>query len=94
MGLVIGNSLVTGAIYALMALGLVVVYKTTKVFNFAHGMFSGLCGYLAYQSAVVWDLPFPVSVLLAVAAGTVIGFTVADLRRRAAARCTLGCTIY
>ncbi|MCB0994271.1 MAG: hypothetical protein KDB21_04205, partial [Acidimicrobiales bacterium] len=54
--LVSGISL--GAIYALIALGFVVIYKATSVFNFAQGGFVLLGTYLTYQYAVDWDLPF------------------------------------
>lgn len=61
--LVSGISL--GAIYALIALGFVVIYKATSVFNFAQG-FVLLGTYLTYQYAVDWDLPFYVGMLLAI----------------------------
>jgi branched-chain amino acid transport system permease protein len=54
-----------GAIYALIALGFVIVYRATKVINFAQGELVLLGAYLAYafnQTA----LPFAVSVALAV----------------------------
>lgn len=47
-----------GAIYALIALGFVVIYKATNVFNFAQGGFVLLGAYLTYQYAVGWDIPF------------------------------------
>ena len=31
------NGLMSGAIYALIALGIIAVYKATRVVNFAHG---------------------------------------------------------
>lgn len=37
-----------GAVYAIMALGMALVYGVTKVFNFAYGSFFSLGGYLAW----------------------------------------------
>ncbi|MBU2667181.1 ABC transporter permease [Actinoplanes bogorensis] len=79
MGLVIINSLVTGAIYALTALGVVMVYKTTRVFNFAHGILSGLCGYVAYQVTVIWGMPFLLGVVTAVLLGAALGYLMEKL---------------
>src|SRR3989442_9917456 len=54
-----------GAVYALIALGFVIVYKATQVINFAQGELVLLGAYLVYafnQTA----LPFAASVALAV----------------------------
>src|ERR1700759_1896083 len=42
------NGLVTGAFYALMALGLSLILNLSGVINFAHGGFLAVGGYLAY----------------------------------------------
>ncbi|MFY9640631.1 MAG: branched-chain amino acid ABC transporter permease [Rhodomicrobium sp.] len=42
------NGLVTGAFYALMALGLSLILNLTGVINFAHGGFLAIGGYIAY----------------------------------------------
>ena len=41
--------LVTGSIYAVTASGLVVTYKSTGVFNFAHGAVGMVMAYLYWQ---------------------------------------------
>jgi branched-subunit amino acid ABC-type transport system permease component len=76
---IILNSIVSGALYTITALGLVAVYKTTRVFNFAHGLLSGFCGYVAYQVIVPWKMPFVVGVVAAVAVGACIGFAMERL---------------
>ena len=38
-----------GAIYALVGLGLVIIYKATHVLNFAHGALMMTGAYLTYQ---------------------------------------------
>jgi len=44
--------LITGAVYAIAASGLVVTYATSGIFNFAHGALGMFCAY------VYWDLRF------------------------------------
>lgn len=46
-----------GALLALIALGLVLVYKSTDVINFAHGEFMVLGGFVGYQM-MIWLEPF------------------------------------
>lgn len=47
------NGLMAGAIYALIALGIVAVYKATRVVNFAHGYLILMGAYLYYQFGVL-----------------------------------------
>lgn len=63
------NGLSGGAIYALIALGFVIVFKATEVVNFAHGSLVVLGGYVVYL-ANKQGIPFVLSVLIgALAAG-------------------------
>lgn len=43
------NGLGTGAVFGLLALGFVIIYKATEVVNFAHGSLALFGGYLAFQ---------------------------------------------
>ena len=45
---VITSGLTNGSVYALMAVGLTLVYGVTKAFNFAYGSFFNLGGYFAW----------------------------------------------
>lgn len=47
------NGLMSGAIYALIALGIVAVYKATRVVNFAHGYVIMMGAYFYYTFAVI-----------------------------------------
>ena len=47
------NGVMAGAIYALIALGIVAVYKATRVVNFAHGYVIMIGAYLYYTFAVL-----------------------------------------
>lgn len=48
--------LFTGSIYGLGAMGLVLTYKTTGVFNFAYGAVAMFCGYVYWQLHDSWHL--------------------------------------
>lgn len=68
-----------GAIYALICLGFVVIYRATGVINFAQGGFVVLGGYLTHQLAAVMGVPFWLSVALAMAAVAVVGLALERL---------------
>ncbi len=59
------SGVATGAVYALIALGFVIIYKATGTFNFAQGGFVLLGAYLTYQFAGEWELPFGISFVAA-----------------------------
>src|ERR1700734_4107501 len=75
-GYLIMTGITTGALYALVALGITVVYKATHAVNFAHGDLFMICGFIAYTFHVMWGLPYVVSLVLAVMAGFAIGAVV------------------
>ena len=61
------NGLSLGSIYALLALGFVVIFKATEVVNFAHGSILALGAYAISRFAFNSHLNFYLSVLLGVA---------------------------
>ncbi|MCW2543917.1 MAG: transporter related protein [Frankiales bacterium] len=61
-----------GAMYALQALGIVLVYKTSRVFNFSTGAIGLSCAYLA-STLTSHGVPVVIALLLSVALGVVIG---------------------
>jgi sulfate-transporting ATPase len=61
-----------GAMYALQALGIVIVYKTSRVFNFATGAIGLSCAYAA-SSLVSHGVPGLVALPIVVVLGIVIG---------------------
>lgn len=65
-----------GAIYALVALGFVLVYKATTVVNFAHGSFLMLAAYLAVTLLVRVDLPFLAGLAIIVVAMALLGIAI------------------
>ena len=59
------NGLSLGAIYALGAVGLTLVYGILKLVNFAHGDFLTFGAYMAYLVNVTWGLPLALGILFA-----------------------------
>lgn len=72
----VATGISTGALYALVALGIVVIYKATKVVNFAHGEMFMLGGYFAYTFHVMLGWPYLPSFALAVALAFGVGIAV------------------
>jgi len=70
---------VTGAAIGLVAIGLVLIYKSSRVFNFAAGEFVTLGAFGAYIGIHVLHLPYLAAALIGVAAGTVAGLVVERL---------------
>ncbi|MCV3210050.1 branched-chain amino acid ABC transporter permease [Mesorhizobium sp. YC-39] len=62
------NAVSLGGVYALLALGLAIVFSIVGLINFAHGELMTLSGY-ALLAALVFGLPFPLAVLVAVSCG-------------------------
>ncbi len=53
---IVVNGILTGGVYALMALAIVIIYKSSSVFNFAHGSLVALSSFLLWQLIVDWQL--------------------------------------
>lgn len=68
------NGIATGAIYALVALGIVLIYKATEVLNFAHGDILVFAAFSAWALMSWWGLPFWAALLLAAAAVGVLSY--------------------
>ena len=81
--------LTTGSIYGLTAVGLVLTYKASGVFNFAQGALVSVAAFLFYTLYVNDNLPWPVcAAIVVLGAGTVMGL-VLELLTRSIARATL-----
>jgi branched-subunit amino acid ABC-type transport system permease component len=75
--------LTTGAVYALAALGLVLTYRTSGVFNFGHGAIGMFATYLFYS--LRQHMPTAVAILLAVlVVAPLMGVVIDQLFRRIA----------
>jgi neutral amino acid transport system permease protein len=67
------NGLSLGAIYALGAVGLTLVYGILKLVNFAHGDFLTFGAYMAYLVNVTWGAPLVVAVFWAMITTALLG---------------------
>ena len=70
--LVIGT--ISGAAYGLVALGLVLIYKSSGVFNFAQGEFGTVAVYTLYL--LHFPVPYGIALLGAIAVATLFGLVV------------------
>lgn len=70
------NGLVVGSIYSLVALGFVIIYKATKVVNFAQGELVLVGAYICFSLTVQFQLPFLVSFLLTLGFSVVLGLAI------------------
>ena len=68
------NGIAVGAIYALVALGLVLIYKATEVLNFAHGDLLVVSAFSAWGLITVVGLPFWLAMLLTVAIASALAY--------------------
>jgi branched-chain amino acid transport system permease protein len=67
------SGLIIGSLYAIMAIGLTILYGVSHVFNFAHGHVAVVGAYLAWFVAVRMGLPLSVSVVASLAFMAVLG---------------------
>src|SRR5919205_85685 len=68
------NGIMIGMMYALIALGFVLIYKATDAINFAQGEFVMFAGFLAAASAEIVGAPFWLSSLIAIGGMVALGF--------------------
>jgi branched-subunit amino acid ABC-type transport system permease component len=65
--------LVTGSLYGLAGLGLVLTYRTSGVLNLAHGAIAAAAAFLFYTLHTEHGLPWPLAAVLVLAAFGLIG---------------------
>ena len=83
------TGLSTGAIYALGAVGLTLVYGILRLVNFAHGDFLTFGAYMTYLANVTWSLPLWASILFGMLTVAILGIATekvmwAPMRRKRA----------
>jgi len=59
------NGLVNGGFYALLALGLSIIFGMLRIVNFAHGAMYMLGAFVAYYGALSFHMPFLVALVVA-----------------------------
>ena len=68
-----------GAVYALVGLGFVVIYRATGVINLAQAGMVALGAFLVYNATATWDLPFWLAVLVSMGLGALLGIVLERL---------------
>src|SRR5262249_25028093 len=68
------NGLVLGGTYALLGIGLTLIFGLMHVVNFAHGEFYALGAYVAFAGLALAGVNFFAALLMAIAAGAVLGW--------------------
>ena len=76
------NGLVNGGFYALLALGLSIIFGMLRVVNFAHGTMYMLGAFVAYYGAQYFHLPFFAALLVAPLVVAIVGFGLESLLLR------------
>lgn len=67
------NGLVTGMVFGLLAMGIVLIYRSTRVINFAVGNMGVPAATLMALMVVNYQFPFWIALLIALLVGTLIG---------------------
>jgi branched-chain amino acid transport system permease protein len=68
------NGLVMGVIYALVAMGLSLIFGVLEIVNFAHGEFYMLASMLAYFLTAQWEFDYWATVLVVTVVGLAVGY--------------------
>src|SRR5438105_4390773 len=74
--------LVLGGVYALAAIGLVLIYRVSGVLNFAHGAVAMFATFVAYQVTILEGMPALLGLLAAVVTGTALGWFIERVSMR------------
>src|SRR5579862_7201770 len=74
ISILVANGVLVGSMYALVALGFVLIYKATDAINFAQGEFVMFAGFLAAAATHLAGAPWWASALLTIAAMIGFGF--------------------
>jgi branched-chain amino acid transport system permease protein len=70
----IASGIAVGSSYALMALAMVLIYKTSEVVNFAQGEMALLCAFLTFMVLEYYHFPYYVAFPGALIFATLLGF--------------------
>src|SRR5487761_659313 len=74
IAILLANGVLVGSMYALVALGFVLIYKATDAINFAQGEFVMFAGFLAAATIGLAGLPWWMGALVAIVGMIALGF--------------------
>ncbi len=72
----LANGLMLGGLYALVALGLTLIFGVMKIINFAHGALMMWAMYASFWLATAWGIDPYLSLVLTVPAGFALGYAI------------------
>ncbi len=67
------GGLATGTLYALVALGIVLLYRSSRILNFAHGDVATFATFIAFTLLTTFRLPFAVATVGSLGAAAILG---------------------
>lgn len=73
------TGVMVGMVYALMALGIVIIVKTTSIFNFSHGTIVGFMCFLAWSMMAQLHLPLWATAVALVGFAIILGLLIQRL---------------
>ena len=76
------TGLLLGGVYGLIALSLVLIYKSTRILNLAQGELGMMSAFIAWTFMVALGFPFWLSILLAMLCAAIVGILVERLLLR------------
>ena len=68
------SGLAMGSIYALVAVGFVLIYKATEVINFAQGEFMMIGAFIAFTCINFFHIPFLIAIVITLTFMFVFGY--------------------
>jgi len=71
------NGLVIGNIYALLAVGLALIFGVANLINFAHGSVYTIGAYIGWAAITFLHTPLPVTMLIVFVACALVGMLIA-----------------
>jgi branched-chain amino acid transport system permease protein len=70
------NGLTQGSIYALIAIGFVIIFGTMNLVTFAHGEVYMAGAFAGYFALTVWHLPWYIALALGMVVGWILGYLI------------------
>ncbi len=76
------NGITQGSIYALIAIGFVIIFGTMNLVTFAHGEVYMMGAFMGYFALTLWNLPWYVGLVMGMGAAWILGFLIEKIAFR------------
>ncbi|HSR11828.1 MAG TPA: branched-chain amino acid ABC transporter permease [Thermodesulfobacteriota bacterium] len=76
------NGITQGSIYALIAIGFVIIFGTMNLVTFAHGEVYMMGAFMGYFALTLWNLPWYVGLAMGMGAAWTLGFLIEKIAFR------------